>query len=146
MDLSVCPLFSVDSRILGSQELYTGLSEMIGELEEAELAAREEEENLEDAPEEFWGEEPSSNTHTHTHSLSQVGVARPFLRILEMRSHKDMHTHADALTYEVMREPVELPSGQVVDRLNIQRHLLNDSRNPFTNQPLTMEDVKPSSV
>lgn len=49
----------------------------------------------------------------------------------------------DALTFEVMKEPVQLPCGQVVDRLTIQRHLLNDARNPFTNQPLTMEEVVP---
>jgi len=35
-----------------------------------------------------------------------------------------------------MSEPVKLPGGQVVDRVNIKRHLLNDERDPFTRAPL----------
>lgn len=35
-----------------------------------------------------------------------------------------------------MSDPVKLPGGQVVDRVNIKRHLLNDERDPFTRAPL----------
>jgi ubiquitin conjugation factor E4 B len=35
-----------------------------------------------------------------------------------------------------MRDPVRLPGTQVVDRINIKRHLLNDQRDPFTRSPL----------
>ena len=35
-----------------------------------------------------------------------------------------------------MKEPVELPSGYVVDRMYIHKHLLNDERDPFTRAPL----------
>lgn len=35
-----------------------------------------------------------------------------------------------------MADPVRLPGTQVVDRINIKRHLLNDQRDPFTRSPL----------
>jgi len=45
-----------------------------------------------------------------------------------------------------MSDPVTLPSGQVVDRKNILRHLLSDPHNPFTRQPLTEDELKPSLI
>ena len=36
---------------------------------------------------------------------------------------------------------VRLPSGQVVDRKNILRHLLSDATNPFTRQPLAEAEL-----
>jgi ubiquitin conjugation factor E4 B len=41
-----------------------------------------------------------------------------------------------------MRNPVKLPSGYVVDRSSIERHLLNDPRDPFTKSPMRIEDVE----
>lgn len=38
-----------------------------------------------------------------------------------------------------MKDPVKLPSGNVVDRAFIHKHLLNDERDPFTRQPLKFE-------
>lgn len=35
-----------------------------------------------------------------------------------------------------MADPVKLPGGQIVDFINIKRHLLNDQRDPFTRSPL----------
>jgi len=35
-----------------------------------------------------------------------------------------------------MKDPVQLPSGYVVDRVYIHKHLLNDERDPFTRAPL----------
>ena len=43
----------------------------------------------------------------------------------------------------VMREPVRLPSGMVVDRPVIVRHLLNSSIDPFNRQPLTLDMLVP---
>ena len=45
------------------------------------------------------------------------------------------------LTSELMRNPVRLPSGYVVDKSSIERHLLNDPRDPFTKAPLRLEEV-----
>ena len=41
----------------------------------------------------------------------------------------------------IMTDPVTLPSGLVMDRSIILRHLLNDSTDPFTRQPLKEEDL-----
>lgn len=47
-----------------------------------------------------------------------------------------------------MKDPVKLPSGYVVDRMYIHKHVLNDERDPFTRQPLKnnawleMKDLK----
>ena len=44
----------------------------------------------------------------------------------------------------LMRDPVELPSGNVVDRHIIVRHLLNSQTDPFNRQPLKEENLVPS--
>ncbi|CAK5022873.1 unnamed protein product [Meloidogyne enterolobii] len=50
----------------------------------------------------------------------------------------------DEILFTLMSDPVTLPSGQVVDRKNILRHLLSDPHNPFTRQPLTEDELKPN--
>ena len=43
----------------------------------------------------------------------------------------------DTLTYNVMKNPVKLPSsGNVIDKLTIKKHLLNDKTDPFTREHL----------
>ncbi|KAG0713084.1 Ubiquitin conjugation factor E4 B [Chionoecetes opilio] len=49
----------------------------------------------------------------------------------------------DPLMQTLMEDPVELPSGVVMDRHNIVRHLLNDPTDPFTRQPLAEEQLMP---
>jgi len=52
----------------------------------------------------------------------------------------------DPLLSEIMVDPVILPSGNVVDRPVIERHLLSNPTDPFNRQPLTVDmlvsDVK----
>ncbi|KAK4326138.1 hypothetical protein Pmani_003303 [Petrolisthes manimaculis] len=50
----------------------------------------------------------------------------------------------DPLMQTLMEDPVELPSGVVMDRPTIVRHLLNDPTDPFTRQPLSEEQLKPA--
>mmetsp|Transcript_37491 Transcript_37491/g.117179 ORF Transcript_37491/g.117179 Transcript_37491/m.117179 type:complete len:979 (-) Transcript_37491:49-2985(-) len=46
----------------------------------------------------------------------------------------------DPLTYELMRDPVRLPTSNVtMDRANIKRHLLSDHTDPFNRQHLTID-------
>ena len=45
----------------------------------------------------------------------------------------------------VMTDPVILPSGNIMDRAIITRHLLNSSTDPFNRQPLTEEDLRPDN-
>ncbi|XP_052213480.1 ubiquitin conjugation factor E4 B-like isoform X2 [Dreissena polymorpha] len=49
----------------------------------------------------------------------------------------------DALMDTLMREPVQLPSGNVVDRPIIVRHLLNSQTDPFNRQPLSEKELIP---
>ncbi|PJF16742.1 hypothetical protein PSACC_03438 [Paramicrosporidium saccamoebae] len=50
----------------------------------------------------------------------------------------------DPLMFTVMREPVRLPtSNMVVDRSTIVAHLLNDPTDPFNRKPLTLEETVP---
>jgi len=51
----------------------------------------------------------------------------------------------DPLVMDIMRDPVILPSGNIVDRPTIKQHLMNDPRDPFNRNPLTMDDVKPAT-
>lgn len=49
--------------------------------------------------------------------------------------------YQDPLTFELMRDPVKLPDGSIVDRMTITRHLMNDRSNPFTRQPMEESDI-----
>lgn len=49
---------------------------------------------------------------------------------------------ADPLTYDVMRDPVLLPSSKtIVDRSTIKQHYLSDPTDPFNRQPLKWDDI-----
>ena len=48
---------------------------------------------------------------------------------------------ADQVMDTLMRDPVELPSGAIVDRTTILRHLLNSQTDPFNRQPLKEEEL-----
>lgn len=48
--------------------------------------------------------------------------------------------YADPLMDTLMEDPVLLPSGKVMDRSVIRRHLLNSNTDPFNRQPLS-EDM-----
>ena len=52
----------------------------------------------------------------------------------------------DPIMCTLMTDPVRLPSGDVMDRANIMRHLLTDETNPFTRQPLKAEDLVPDDA
>ena len=45
------------------------------------------------------------------------------------------------ITMELMKNPVKLPDGSIVDKANIERHLLDHDFNPFTKLPLNINDV-----
>ena len=47
--------------------------------------------------------------------------------------------------WELMEDPVVLPSGKRVDRRTIAQHLLGDATDPFSRQPLTLDMVKPDA-
>lgn len=49
----------------------------------------------------------------------------------------------DSIMGDLMKEPMILPSKHVVDRSTIVQHLLSDAKDPFTRQPMTIEDAIP---
>ncbi|CAL4168682.1 unnamed protein product, partial [Meganyctiphanes norvegica] len=51
--------------------------------------------------------------------------------------------YMDPLMQTLMVDPVELPSGIIIDRSTIIRHLLNDPTDPFNRQPLTEDELIP---
>lgn len=51
----------------------------------------------------------------------------------------------DPIMGDLMRDPVLLPSKHVVDRSTIVQHLLSDAKDPFTRQPMTLEDAIPDT-
>ncbi len=50
----------------------------------------------------------------------------------------------DPIMGDLMKDPVLLPSKHVVDRSTIIQHLLSDPKDPFTRQPMTVDDVVPA--
>lgn len=51
--------------------------------------------------------------------------------------------YEDPLMGTLMRDPVKIPSGNIVDRATIMQQLLTDRRDPFSRAPMTEEDVVP---
>ena len=51
----------------------------------------------------------------------------------------------DPIMGDLMKDPVLLPSKHIVDRSTIVQHLLSDPKDPFTRQPMTVEDAVPQT-
>jgi ubiquitin conjugation factor E4 B len=49
----------------------------------------------------------------------------------------------DPIMGDLMHDPVLLPSKHIVDRSTIAQHLLSDPKDPFTRQPMTIDDAIP---
>ena len=49
----------------------------------------------------------------------------------------------DPVLYTVMKDPVRLPSGNIMDRAAITQHLLNDPTDPFSRATLTVDQLVP---
>ncbi|KDD74812.1 hypothetical protein H632_c1058p2, partial [Helicosporidium sp. ATCC 50920] len=47
----------------------------------------------------------------------------------------------DPLLGTIMKDPVKLPSGSILDRATILTHLLTDQRDPFSRLPMTESDI-----
>ncbi|MES1902447.1 MAG: Ubiquitin conjugation factor E4 B [Paramarteilia canceri] len=51
--------------------------------------------------------------------------------------------YLDPLTYSLMKDPVKLPTGTIMDKTVIVQHLLNSQSDPFTRMPLSEEELVP---
>lgn len=100
-------------------EVLFNLSQQVEKLAEEK---NQEEMDLSDAPDEFRG------------TISSEYRSFDFLFPL------------DPLMFTVMTDPVMLPSGVVMDRSVIVRHLLNSSTDPFNRLPLTADQLVPGRI
>ena len=66
--------------------------------------------------------------------------------IIEMDFGDVPDEYTDALMGTLMEDPVILPSGHVVDRAIISRHLLNSNTDPFSRQPMTEQQLVPGNI
>ncbi len=60
-----------------------------------------------------------------------------------IQKNKEIFLRSDPLMCTVMTDPVILPSGVIMDRSVITKHLLNSSTDPFNRLPLTPEQLVP---
>merc|ERR1711862_678671 len=51
----------------------------------------------------------------------------------------------DELLDTFMKDPVILPSGHYVDRSTIKQQLLNDPIDPFSREPMSLDDIRPAT-
>jgi len=73
---------------------------------------------------------------------SLVGAALERVKEEEALTANAPEEFLDELLSTFMKDPVDLPSGHTVDRSTIMQHLLNDNTDPFSRNPMTMNDVK----
>ncbi|KHJ99129.1 hypothetical protein OESDEN_00877 [Oesophagostomum dentatum] len=52
----------------------------------------------------------------------------------------------DPVMDTLMEDPVRLPSGHIMDRKHIMRHLLSSQTNPFNRLPLTEDELEPAEL
>lgn len=86
---------------------------------------------LEDAPEEFKGQ-------------CAFLLIRSALKLLVNQLYRGLFSLvSDPVMDTIMDDPVKLPSGHIMDRKHIMRHLLSSQTNPFNRAPLTESQLEP---
>ncbi|CAF3348349.1 unnamed protein product [Rotaria sp. Silwood1] len=92
------------------------------------------------------------NRHITTSSRLEIlyNLSQHAQRIAEEKSKEEMDLSdapddfRDPLMCTVMTDPVILPSGVIMDRSVIIKHLLNSNTDPFNRLPLTIEQLVPA--
>jgi len=78
------------------------------------------------------------------------GIAEEVEKLVKLKNLEDLDFEdapdefKDPLMDTLMKDPVNLPSGIVMERSIIERHLLNSSTDPFSRLPLTAEQLVPN--
>ncbi|KAK4133192.1 hypothetical protein BT67DRAFT_443117 [Trichocladium antarcticum] len=75
--------------------------------------------------------------------VAKFAAAKVILDRAEMDFEDAPPEFEDPIMGILMADPVVLPSKHVVDRSTIMQHLLSDPKDPYTRQPMTIEDVVP---
>jgi ubiquitin conjugation factor E4 B len=76
---------------------------------------------------------------------AQIASAKEALDRYELEYDDVPPEFEDPIMGILMNEPVILPSKHVVDRSTIVQHLLSDPKDPYTRQPMTVDDVVPDA-
>jgi ubiquitin conjugation factor E4 B len=101
------------------------IKEILDFVEKVEVIvqAEAEDEAMGEAPDEFLGTFSTPSCHALEIALTLL-------------------VDSDPLTYELMKDPVILPSSKtVIDRSSIKQHYLSDRTDPFNRQPFEWEDI-----
>ena len=105
------------------QESVLQFVEFASRVESEAVASMKEDISYGDIPDEFKGQNTILVTHPRTHTPT--------------------HPHTDPLMDTLMSDPVRLPSGVIMERSIIVRHLLNANQDPFNRQELTVDMLVP---
>lgn len=113
---------------LKSPEAITAWTKLLQKFKKAKEVDEQAEEDLGDIPEEF------------------LGIAN-FLLPPTLGWMDRLIPLADPLMYDLMKDPVILPTSKIsIDRSTIRSHLLSDPNDPFNRSPLRIEDVIPGKL
>ena len=74
------------------------------------------------------------------HILSEIKTSLSQINI-EIEEEDAPEEFYDAIMGTIMDDPVRLPSDNFVDKTTILQHLKNDTTDPFTRQPLTVDQL-----
>lgn len=131
-------LFQRATRIARKTAIKTDeeLSEIAAMVSRVEVikAAEEADGALGEIPDEYLGQ---LSFFVPARPVLEADPTEPFVLTTET-----FPSHSDPLTYDIMRDPVVLPSSRtIVDRSTIKQHYLSDPTDPFNRQPLKWEDI-----
>lgn len=74
---------------------------------------------------------------------AKIAAAKEILDRAEVEYDDAPPEFEDPIMGILMTDPVILPSRHTVDRSTITQHLLSDPKDPYTRQPMTIDDVVP---
>ena len=76
---------------------------------------------------------------------ARIAKAKEVLDQAEMDYGEIPSEYEDPIMGDLMKDPVILPSHNIVDRSTIIQHLLSDPTDPFTRSKMSIEDVQPAT-
>ena len=86
---------------------------------------------------------PFEKMEKWTQICEKLSDAKRALECEEVSADSVPDEFLDALMGTIMSDPILLPSGNVVDRATIERHILNQKNDPYSRQPLSIEQLQP---
>ena len=129
---------------LRDEDHVAALEGLVAEVEAEKAKSKSEEEEMADAPDEFYGMKGDGQGKL----VALLVLLRRLLCLFcSLSCGSDLlNVVVDPLMATLMRDPVRLPtSNMVVDRSTIKAQLLSKPEDPFNRQPLTIEQVIPGT-